>query len=476
MPRRHHMIPAWPVIPPAGGGGGGGGGLFAPDFPRLGRYDIGGWSYSNTTLRDYWKKQHIIIHNGWDGGEGLYGTMTSWQSAVKAGSTVGSQKILFYTDTHLVDTTGTGMQKFRDQANTSNWLVRQSYPSGTVSFSYWDTSHYLQNFFSGGNTAGGYEGYQWWARWKKDFIYDGGAGGFAFSQTANANQDGQFWDDLLVELIGNNANGTYPTDYQRTGTAQNNATGGFLAAFRSGQVSLVQYMQSILPDKFHIANFSQGYNSTNRTNMTGAFSGVFNGGVAEHCLGGTTGLTVGNTNEQNGDQLTVYQWAQDLATADKSILVNHNGLTSTGKDGIDATNNYRAMRYGLCFTLVHGDGYYSPNTGSYDGLNNTSLIFDEFTGGAIGSAGYMGQAVDARQTSPYSNGVYVRKFYNSSAGRDCLAVVNPPGNGTQTITLPAKPHGGNWTFLTGTQDSTTNSGASTGGSLTIAARDGRILI
>ena len=85
-----------------------------------------------------------------------------------------------------------------------------------------------------------------------------------------------------------------------------------------------------------------------------------------------------------------------------------------------------------------------------------------------GASGDTGAAVDSKQRTPKSNGVYIRRFQNG------LAITNPKGNGTQTINLSTLFPGETYKRIVGTQDATTNNGA-TVTSLTINARDGLIL-
>src|SRR6202011_3929936 len=76
----------------------------------------------------------------------------------------------------------------------------------------------------------------------------------------------------------------------------------------------------------------------------------------------------------------------------------------------------------------------------------------------------LGSAVSAPQTTAWQKGVYRRDFENG------IALVNPKGNGAQTITLE-----GDFKRLSGTQVPSVNSGA-TVRTLTLRDRDGIILM
>jgi hypothetical protein len=88
--------------------------------------------------------------------------------------------------------------------------------------------------------------------------------------------------------------------------------------------------------------------------------------------------------------------------------------------------------------------------------------------------GYLGTAVDKRQSAPGFNGVWAREF---SGG---LAISNPKGNGTQTVTLSQLgiSSSSTWHRINGTQASIVNNGAAVSLTtpITVLERDGLILL
>jgi hypothetical protein len=127
----------------------------------------------------------------------------------------------------------------------------------------------------------------------------------------------------------------------------------------------------------------------------------------------------------------------------------------------DTTHSlYDWGRYGLC-SCLQDNGYYGfPTSGGFVDAN----ILDEYSfdlGAAIDAPNYDGNDPATATTGsgylPYENGVYLREFANG------LAIVNPKGNGTQTITLPSPGAGFHWERLDAAdydnQDPTTNDGA-----------------
>jgi hypothetical protein len=101
------------------------------------------------------------------------------------------------------------------------------------------------------------------------------------------------------------------------------------------------------------------------------------------------------------------------------------------------------------------DGYYIFNTEALQ--YGDAPWFDEYQA-------VLGTATTAPATTVWQNGVYRRDFTNG------IALVNPKGNGAQTITLE-----GDFKRLSGTQAPTVNSGQ-TVRTLTLQDRDGIILM
>jgi hypothetical protein len=113
--------------------------------------------------------------------------------------------------------------------------------------------------------------------------------------------------------------------------------------------------------------------------------------------------------------------------------------------------DYQTLRYGLASALM-GDGYFSYSDGYSD-----VLWYDEFDVD-------LGLAIDPLQTSPWKQGVYMRRFEGG------MAIVNPKGNGTQSVSIPS-----GYRRIDGVQDPATNNGAAVS-TVTLADRDGIILV
>lgn len=129
---------------------------------------------------------------------------------------------------------------------------------------------------------------------------------------------------------------------------------------------------------------------------------------------------------------------------------------------------YQLMRYGLCTALMD-NGLYAPGVaGGYDW--SKLRWYDEYGDNSLTQVnvkqGYLGWPITLRPTTPAFAqgplGVWMRLFQHGKA------LVNPRGNGSQTVTVSG-------TKISGTQQPTINDG-STVTSVTLGDGDGIILL
>jgi hypothetical protein len=170
------------------------------------------------------------------------------------------------------------------------------------------------------------------------------------------------------------------------------------------------------------------------------YQGMANGGVMEGYIGKSWSVE------------TWGGWAATLAQYRKVM-----GALAAPKIGIfnqwGSSTDYQGMRYGLGTCLLD-DGYYSftDNTKQYYGV----VWFDE-----------LDQNLGAGSTKPtaaWQKGVWRRDFDNG------IVLVNPKGNGPQTVTLESS-----YIKIKGAQDPATNNGQ-TVTTVTLKDRDGIILL
>jgi hypothetical protein len=160
-------------------------------------------------------------------------------------------------------------------------------------------------------------------------------------------------------------------------------------------------------------------------------------------------------------------WYEDT----ESSLVSGGMALETGV--VDATD-YQTLRYSLAFILMRNGWYVAGVRGSGFGDfidpndPTTYPVFDEFWGGTLNLAGYLGTAASSaqgfEQTNPWLQGVWRRDFSNG------IVLANPLGNGAQTVTL-----GGTYYHLHGSQAPGINNGQAVT-SVTIPAGDGLVLL
>ena len=174
------------------------------------------------------------------------------------------------------------------------------------------------------------------------------------------------------------------------------------------------------------------------------------------------GQTYSEESVTNGwnQMMTSYRSLMDHTIAPHLVIFSADGLAT----------DYAKFRYAFASALME-DGYfcYSPVNSTNHVTYGSVAWFDEYDLAGTSNTAWLGAAVDPHQREPRAQGVYLRRFQNG------LAIVNPKGNGTQTIDLSALFPGENYQRVTGTQDSVTNNGAPVT-SVTLDERNGLILV
>lgn len=125
-------------------------------------------------------------------------------------------------------------------------------------------------------------------------------------------------------------------------------------------------------------------------------------------------------------------------------------------------NNYRFLRYSFATCLLN-DGYfeYAP-LGQYQ--YGTVTWFDEFDLAGTAGTDWLGRAIDVPPKSPWRSGVWRRDFEGGTA------IVNPRGNGVQTVTIED-----GFRRIAGKQDPRVNNGQALN-RITLQDGDGIILV
>lgn len=455
-------------------------------FPRIGIQAIGGNQYFPTVNLPQLAQYEMIIqggnYNSWPSQNASNGGYNSRDQVVWGPSGVGGLKnqphtgknavtplVLQYQDgtdlTSGVNThcgaASTWFPEWYNQVVTNNWIVYQSGASGakaTNSFcqDYWITNYnHVVGIDSGtGLYPGGYLGLQ-----EYNVFYAGTGGGGA--AMASTHIDGIYNDVFPAYWL----KGSSAADPLRNSTNPSQTDSTTIMGQSTGLADAANELQSLRPGILVAANTASVYAFTSSCGLgipvnTNNMAGKFSYNMAQFSVGSLTGTSFNPSINCMG--FAVFQTAVALA---ETQLAPGGAMQLTGAF---VSTDYQGLRYSLTSTLMRNNWFFA-GLGNNDvidpGNTATYPVFDEFWGGNLNLAGYLGTAVDPVQTFAYSLGVWCRKFTGG------IACVNPVGNGTRTITLPQPYFPEN-----GTQDHIANPGGAAVTTLTLSAGDGRILV
>lgn len=403
---------------------------FTPGYPRLGGNSISGpHDYGSLAFRQAAAKRHVVLVSYYPEWQGAYGTTLAEVIAdVKARSTIGTKVFVHINNNDQFDfpiLPSSGVYPLGEKLEAERWWV---YPQGTAGqpIDPYGTGKRICNTssFAPPDAQG-----RTWGDFNADF-------NFAYIVTGDAthaptpNLDGFFIANVVGRAIGGG-------DWNRDGVPDAETAPAIVAGLHAGARSYFEHLRALWPAGLHLA----GMYFWDRP--IGVMDQMANGGGAGELMGKSySPETVFGFDQMMED----YGQAMDAAAPPKLV-------TFTAADW--PAGDFQTMRYGLGATLMD-DGYFDIDDGT-SSLATHALWFDEFDAP-------LGQPVQPRQTAAWKQGVWRRDFEGG------IALVNPKGNGPQTVDL-----GGTFRRLAGTQDPTTNSGASVT-AVTLADRDGLILL
>jgi hypothetical protein len=309
-----------------------------------------------------------------------------------------------------------------NQLGAMNWYLYPSGGSGTPVPSSWPGATTINNTVFTPPDANGDNWLSWFAKWAVATLY-----------APNPSFDGFSIDNVYLKP-------RVDGDWNRDGVTDSANSPQAALWQQQGYVSFFAKLHSLMPGKFQIGNVADWCQPN--ANLT-QYQGMADGGVMEAMIG--------------------QSWSVEAWGGWQAMMQGyHNTMAALGgpKLGIFAqagdTTDYQSFRYGFASSLMD-DGYYQFNSlASYGG---DFPWFDEYN-----YQHKFGAAISPPSTSAWQNGVYRRDFANG------IALVNPKGNGTQTVTLET-----NYTRINGTQAPSVNSGQ-TVLTLTLQDRDGIILL
>jgi len=472
-----------------------GSGAYNPNFPRLGIYAIGngsnglGQTYPSTVWSALAKFNVVIIAGNWESWGNTRGyTREQVVDGIKAASTIGT-KVFQYV---MFEETGNSAANSWDPtwfatANGNKWWL---YPTGTTGTqvgpggTFWDIdmTHYVPT----DPTTHLYP-FQSAAQYAYNVFVLGDYG------TGNGapDLDGFFLDNTFWTPHEDgdwNRDGTEDFGFASGDSQTPSAT--ILTAYRTGQLDFFSEMNSIWPGHINIGNNAEwpdaswDANDIANPSDTAAVSPLNNSSV---CGGVNEGLLGSSFSPEAWSSLpfttcmSYYEFDMNAVSSPQLQLCEQEDLGYNSIAGSDrySTTAYQGMRYGICFTLMN-NGYYHGDAvapGNHSGALPDILWFDEYDNAGT-ALGYLGQPVAGSTGAPQTAsrwshgtlGVWAREFANG------LVIVNPMGNGSQTVTTTDLGGTTLWKRINGSQAPTINNGTNVTTSITLQDRDGIILL
>jgi hypothetical protein len=394
-----------------------------PPFPRIGGIQIGGsYDYNSSTYQAELAKQSVMILGYYPG---MAPGGTSMQSDIQAIKAINPNALVFLyanSDEEMTNPSGNAFASLINQINAMNWWLYPSGTSGTPVPSWFgDGGATINNSPYTPKDSQGDDAIDYITKWYVSNFYD-----------PNPAIDGLFMDNVFTKP-------RVSGDWYRNGQDLSGSSSQAASALQAGYERWFSLSRQLMPGKYEIANIADWYLDGNA--LPSGYQNMADGGVLEAMLGksysveGYAGWSA---------MMKQYYSAMGAVNAPKLVIFNQWG----------SPTDYQSMRYGLASCLMN-DAYYdfTDNSAGYAGV----VWFDEYNAN-------LGAATSPPPTAAWQNGVWRRDFTNG------IALVNPKGNGPQTVQL-----GGTFVKLKGTQDPSVNSGQ-TVTSVTLQDRDGIILL
>jgi hypothetical protein len=217
--------------------------------------------------------------------------------------------------------------------------------------------------------------------------------------------------------------------------------------YRLGMVDWLDQVTKLRPDVLVMGNVDGQIWAGNGMLSEPEYKGKLGGALFEGAMGASWSI------ETNG------KW-EDMMRFYRSLLANTKAphIVLFGVMGDDA-QDYQTFRYALASTLMD-DGYLAYNVDGYGEVH----WYDEYDLAGTAGTDWLGRAISEPPTSPWSKGVYRRDFENG------IALVNPKGNGSRTVTVEP-----GFVRIAGTQDPAVNNGEPAR-DITLPERDGILLV
>ncbi|MGC1386705.1 MAG: putative glycoside hydrolase [Steroidobacteraceae bacterium] len=392
----------------------------APPFPRVGGNFIGSpQNYENPAVQAQLARYDmsiILTWPGWQNGRG-----TTLEQVIKNIKAQNPNTLVFnYTLMESLNSSPGGTDVWsaeRSALNNNHWWL---YPAGTGGTPVVSGPSYVTNETLFTTTdSNGYHFVDWFANFIVKNIY-----------APAPSLDGIYSDNIFWKpRVDGDWNRDGITDSQNDPTVQ--------SWLRQGERQYINDLRSAMPGKYQIGNLGD---------LGGAaavfpeLAGQLNGGFMEGLIGFSW-----SPETWGGWQTMMAAYRKEMAAVAAPQLAMFAQIGSI--------TDYQSMRYGLASCLMDNAYYTFNSSANYSDLP----WFDEYNAN-------LGQATSPPSTSAWQKGVYRRDFANG------IALVNPKGNGTQTVTLETS-----FRRLSGSQAPFVNNGQITQ-TVTLQDRDGIILL
>ncbi len=394
-----------------------------PSFPRLGGVEYGNpFDYNDATVQAQLAKQSIVLLNDYPGMTMGGESMKTVVSQIKA---INPNTLVFiYVQSDYQTPNPASNDAWAAYDNHINnmkwWLYPNTSNHSPVATQNSTTWYTINNSPNTPKDAQGDDSIDYQTKFDVSNFY-----------TPNTNIDGFLMDNVMVQP---NVAG----DWYRNGTLLQPSDPRAQAALQSGYERYFSLVRSLMPGKYQIGNVAEWGQSGA---VPSGYVNMADGGLMEAMIGASWSIE-GWAGWQG--MMNQYTRVMGAVSSPKLVIFNQYG----------SPTDYQSFRYGFASCLMN-DAYYSftnPSNG-YTGV----VWFDEYNAN-------LGQATTAPPTAAWQKGVWRRDFTNG------IALVNPKGNGTQTVQL-----GGTFVKIKGSQASSVNNGQ-TVTSVTLQDRDGIILL
>jgi hypothetical protein len=391
-----------------------------PPFPRTGGYNIGTpFDYNNPSYQASLARQNLTVINDYPGMAPGGQSVESIVQAIKA----KNPKILVfaYTDSNEMSATlGSSWNALSSKLDSMKWwLYTDSGMTQKVNSGFGSGFYSINNTLFTPKDSSGNNAIEWITHFFVDSLYK-----------PAPSLDGLFMDNVFWKpRVDGDWNRDGKVDSQNDPTVQ--------SWLRQGYARYFSLAHTLMPGKYQIGNITDWADAPG---PLPEYQNMANGGVLEAFIGKSYSYEAWGGWKGMMDR---YHKIMGMAAQPKLVIFNQ----------IGDPNDYRSMRYGLGSCLLD-DGYYSFSNQSqgYHGV----FWFDELDA-KLGAA-------SPPPTAAWSQGVWRRDFDNG------IVLVNPKGNGAQTVTLDT-----DYVKIKGVQDPVTNNGQVVR-TVTLQDRDGIILM